>query len=139
MQLQQNKDELESLNIDIAVVTFETTAIAQKYARESGFSWPILIDESRQLYAAYGMERGGSWAIFGPSSWGGYVKLLLRGRKLRRPTGDVHQLGGDVLIDPSGVVQVHHVGQKPVDRPSVESLLDVVRNQSPGESDQGGN
>lgn len=132
--MQQHKDELDSLDIDVVVVTFESSAVAQKYARESGFPWPILIDASRQLYAAYGMDRGGLWAIFGPSSWWGYVRLLLRGRKLRRPTGDVHQLGGDVLIDPAGIVQVHHVGRTPVDRPSVESLLDVVRNEPPDES-----
>jgi hypothetical protein len=31
-----------------------------------------------------------------------------------------------VLIDPAGVVRVHHVGSGPADRPSIESLLRVL-------------
>lgn len=109
------------------VVTFEAGPLVLAYVKQAGLQWPLLIDESRSLYAAYGM-RDGRWRdIFGWSSWRIYMKLLLRGRKLRRPSGDVHQLGGDVLIDPSGIVRLHHVGSGPADRPSVQSLLQAVR------------
>lgn len=127
MQLQQHQGDVESLGVSVVVVTFESPAIAGNYARQTGFPWPILLDESRKLYRAYGMRRGGWWAVLGPSSWWGYLKLLLRGRKLRRPTDDIYQLGGDVLIDPPGTVRLHYVSRIPIDRPSVESLLDVVR------------
>ena len=129
MQLQQHRNDLESLSIAVVVVTFESPEIAENYAREAGFAWPILLDGSRELYQAYGMGRGGWWVILGPSSWWGYLKLLLRGRKPRRPTDDVHQLGGDVLIDPKGIVRLHHVSRTPLDRPSVESLLEAVRSR----------
>jgi hypothetical protein len=56
-----------------------------------------------------------------------YLKLLLSGRKLRAPSGDPRQLGGDVLVDPTGTVRLHHVGRGPADRPSVDTLLDAVR------------
>lgn len=135
MQLQQHETEISSLDVDVVVVTFESLSMAKNYRRETTFAWPILIDESRELYRAYGMDRGGWWAIYGPSSWWGYLKLLIRGRTLRRPTGDVHQLGGDVLIDPKGIVQVHQVGRKPVDRPAISSLLAVARNRSADEID----
>ena len=130
MQLQQHQSELESLGIAVVVVTFESPVIAENYARATAFPWPILLDRSRELYHAYHMDRGGWWVIFGPSSWWGYLKLLLRGRKLRRPTDDVHQLGGDVLIDPKGTVCLHHVSRTPIDRPSVESLLEAARNRN---------
>lgn len=128
--MQRHCDELESLGVEVVIVTFERAEIAKHYAGESASSWPILLDESRELYRAYGMERGGWWAVFGPRSWWGYLKLLLRGRTLHRPTDDVHQLGGDVLIDPQGTVRLHYVGRTPVDRPPVESLLEVVRSAS---------
>ena len=127
MQLQQHQDDVESLGVAVVVVTFESPAIAENYARETAFPWPILLDGSRELYRAYSMGRGSRWAVFGPSSWWGYLKLLLRGRKLRLPTDDVHQLGGDVLIDPGGTVRLHHASRIPIDRPSVESLLEAVR------------
>lgn len=111
----------------VAVVTFEVGPLAESYVRETRLEWPLLVDESRQLYAAYGMHRGTWWEIFGPASIWIYAKLLLRGRKLRRPHGDPSQLGGDVLIDPQGIVRLHHVGAGPADRPSVESLLHVIQ------------
>lgn len=101
--------------------------MAMSYVRDTGLTWPLLVDESRLLYAAYGMDRGGWWDIFGPQSWWAYCKLLFRGRRLQRSGSDVRQLGGDVLVDPQGKVRVHHVGSGPADRPSVTSLLDAVR------------
>jgi len=36
------------------------------------------------------------------------------------------QQGGNVLIDPNGIVRVHHVGRGPADRPSVDRLIAAV-------------
>ncbi len=109
------------------VVTFQGGPLAENYVRDTGLDWPLLIDKSRSLYRAYGMERGGLWHIWGPPAWWAYMKLLARGRRLRRITGDVFQLGGDVLIAPDGTIRVHHVGAGPADRPTVAELLAVVR------------
>lgn len=111
----------------VLVVTFEAGPVAMAYVKEANMNWPLLVDESRALYAAYGMDRGRWRDIFGWSAWSIYAKLLFQGRQLRRSSGDVRQLGGDVLIDPTGVVRLHHVGSGPADRPSVSSLLDLVR------------
>ena len=108
--------------------------MAEAYVRESNLSWPLLIDESLQLYRSYGMERDRWQDIFGLESITSYAKLMMRGRKPHMPVGDPYQLGGDVLIDPQGVVRLHHVGRGPADRPPVESILRVVRDsdqQSP--------
>ncbi len=131
MQLQQHQAELDELKVSVVVVTFELDPVAESYVRETGLPWPLLIDGDRKLYRAYGMDRGSTWSIFGPASWWAYLKLLFRGRKLKKSTGDVHQLGGDVLIDPTGVVRLHHVGSGPADRPSVQRLLDAIRSHAP--------
>ena len=70
MQLQQHQDVVESLGVAVVVVTFESPEIAENYARETAFPWPILLDGSRELYHAYGMTRGGWRVIFGPALWG---------------------------------------------------------------------
>ena len=127
LQLQQHADEITARGLQVAVVTFEDAARAQAYQKDVNLAWPLLIDADRGLYAAYGMHEGTTWEIMGPTSWSAYIKLMLRGRRPRRPTGNVHQLGGDVLIDPGGIVRVHHVSSGPADRPSVTSLLEVVQ------------
>ena len=124
--MRQQQHRLDELNTCVAVVTFELDHFAQAYVQQTDLSWPLLVDSTRALYRAYGMHRGSWKNIYGPSSWSEYGKLLMRGRTLRKPTGDVHQLGGDVLIDPQGIVRVHHVGSGPADRPSVDSILELV-------------
>ncbi len=134
--MQQHQSELDSLGVRVVVVTFQTALLAQRYDAEGDLPGPVLIDDRRQLYTAYGMERGNWWDIWGFASWMIYAKLLLRGRRLHLPTADVHQLGGDVLIDPDGIVRLHHVGQGPADRPDVRTIIDLVRHshQSEGSS-----
>jgi hypothetical protein len=126
-QLRQRADELERLGVDVLVVSFEAGSIVQAYARTTGLPFPIVVDAQRELYRAYGMLHGKKRDLFGPASVWVYLRLMLRGRRLRLPTGDPAQLGGDVLVDPAGRVRVHHVGSGPADRPAIGALLDVVR------------
>jgi len=121
--LRQHETEFKQLDVNIVVVTFEAGPVAETYVRQTGLSWPLLVDETRSLYAAYGSD----WEIFGPSSVWVYAKLLARGRKLHKTSGDVRQLGGDVLIDPNGMVRLHHVGSGPAYRPAISLLLETIR------------
>lgn len=114
------------MGLQIVVVTFEAREHAEEYVRVTGLRWPLLIDWRRALYSAYGMGRGRWSAIWGPANWWTYIRLIARGRRLRRPTGDIHQLGGDVLVDPAGRVALHHVGKGPADRPAVAALFERV-------------
>ncbi len=125
--MQQSAEEINRLGLDVLAVTFQPPEPAQAYIEETGWPWPLLVDTERTLYTAYGLPRGGYWAIWGPASWWGFLKLILKGRRLRPPAGDVYQLGGDVLIDPDGITRFHHVARTPVDRPPVESILEMVR------------
>ena len=111
----------------VAVVTFQAGPLVEAYVRETGLRWPILVDDGLSLYHAYGMEHGTWWYLWGPPSIWVYLKLMARGRWPKLPAGDVSQLGGDVLIDPTGIVRLLHVGNGPADRPAVDSILGVVR------------
>jgi hypothetical protein len=125
--LRRHEDEVKRLGLEIVAVTFEARERAEEYVRETGLRWPLLIDQRRILYSAYGMGRGRWSAIWGPATWWAYIRLIRRGHRLRRATGDIHQLGGDVLVDPAGRVALQHVGKGPADRPAVAALLDRVR------------
>ena len=115
------------MGLEIVVVTFEARGRAEEYVRETGLRWPLLIDRRRVLYSAYGMGRGRWLAIWGPATWWAYLQLIGRGYRLKRPTSDIRQLGGDVLVDPAGRVALHHVGEGPADRPAVAALFERVR------------
>lgn len=125
----------------LAVVTFEDHFLAGQYAAETGLTWPLLVDGQRTLYRAYGMGRTSTWRVWGPATWWAYAReLLWRGQRRHRPerTGaaaralDWAQAGGDVLIDPAGVVRLHRVGSGPADRPAVDEILAQVSAGDPG-------
>jgi len=121
--LQQYESELESLDVKVVVVTFEAGFLAKSYAEDTSLRWPLLIDSTRELYKDYDMLEASFWDTWGPRTWWAYLKQLSLGRFPRKSEGDISQRGGDVLIDPGGVVRFHHVGQGPGDRPSPKSIL----------------
>ena len=122
--MRQQESRLEELGIEVAVVTFDSSFMAQAYVEQTKLPWPLLVDTDRKLYRAYGMERGDWWSIYGPASIWQYMQLIFfRGRRIEKPGSDYRQLGGDVLIDPDGRVRFHHVSTSPHDRPTVEAIL----------------
>jgi len=109
--------------VKVAIVTFENDFLARAYAAETALAWPILVDDARALYEGYGMLRASFWDVWGPRTWWAYLRELARGGRLTASGGDICQRGGDVLIDPDGIVRMHHVGAGPADRPAVKTIL----------------
>jgi len=124
--LRDHETEFARHGVKVAVVTFENDFFARSYVAETGLDWPLLIDADRTLYQGYDMLSAGFWDVWGPSTWWVYAKELFKGQKLHKSEGDVMQRGGDVLIDPDGIVRLHHVGEGPADRPGVETILKLV-------------
>jgi hypothetical protein len=121
--LRDHDREFVRRGVRVAVVTFENDFFARAYAGETGLAWPILIDETRSVYAGYGMLQASFWDVWGPKTWWAYLREFARGGRLTKSGGDVCQRGGDVLIDPDGIVRLHHVGAGPADRPAVKTIL----------------
>jgi hypothetical protein len=124
--LRDREEELRGRTVRILVVTFENDFLARAYVEDTSLTWPLLVDDTRETYRAYGMLSASFWDIWGPKTWWAYLKEILKGGKLRKSEGDLSQRGGDVLIDPDGIVALHHIGAGPSDRPTVGSLLQRI-------------
>lgn len=107
------------------VITFESVAVS---ITGTGVLFPCYFDKDRVLYQKYGMYNAGFWDLWGPRTWWAYLCLLLKGRKMVKSKGDIQQRGGDVLVDPSGKVRFHHIGDGPADRPDLETIFKLVEN-----------
>jgi hypothetical protein len=122
------RDRLHELgDTEVAVITFAAPERVATYQRDLLAPLTVLVDPERTSYAAYGFERGSLRAVWGPKVWAEYGRLLVRGRRLRRIHEDTRQLGGDVVVDRSGRVAFLHRSVDPTDRPSLESLLALIR------------
>lgn len=124
--MREYEDEFSGRGVRIAVVTFENDFFARQYVAETGLTWPLLIDAGRDVYRGYGMLAASFWDIWGPATWRAYFQALRNGQTLKKSEGDVFQRGGDVLIDPRGIVRLHHVGSGPADRPAVAEILQHI-------------
>ena len=124
--MRDHEEEFSRRNVKIVVVTFEADLLSRSYVEETSLTWPLIMDGTLELYRSYGMLSASFWDIWGPKTWMAYLREIMKGEKLQKSEGDVMQRGGDVLIDPNGVVRMHHVGKGPADRPGVERILQIV-------------
>jgi peroxiredoxin len=88
--------------------------------------FPVLVDEERQAYRAWGLPRASFARIWlDPNVWRQYARLLSAGERLRGLGRDPRQLGGDFVIDRDGRVAYARPQQRD-DRPPVGQLITVV-------------
>jgi hypothetical protein len=122
------RDRLDDLgDAAVALVTFAPQRVLRGYRARLGLPYPVLSDEDRAVYRAYGLGRGPWWRVWGPATLRRYGQLLRRGRRLQRVGGDTLQLGGDVVVGRDGRVVMVHRSRGPADRPPVDDLVAAVR------------
>ena len=88
------------------------------------------LDEDLTLYRYFGMHKAGFWDLWGRRALWAYIRLIGRGKKMMKSSGDIYQRGGDVLLDPVNVVRFQRVANGPGDRPDPETLFRLVEEQS---------
>lgn len=127
MQLHQRLEEFRDKNIEIIVITFENEEKALNYQKDIELGMTMAIDQKREMYSYYGMEKAGFLDLWGFKSLKAYFIELLKGNFPKAAHGDIHQRGGNVLIDPNGMVRMHHIGKGPADRPKADDVLNIVK------------
>jgi hypothetical protein len=125
-QLCLHSKELLSLNTKVLIISDGTALGAHKWLEETCATFDLLLDRDRIAYDAYGLE----YSLY--RSWGiktmmAYGKLLFGGTKWRGIQGDSGQLGGDVVVDKDGIIQMICRSHDPTDRPGFEQILDVLK------------
>ncbi len=115
-------DAIKALNAEVLAIAFGTEYWARAWLAETQSPFPLLLDPAREAYRAYGAEYSlvRSWNL---KTVGRYVQLLLSGRSWRGIQGNSGQLGGDFIVDSSGIVRLAHPSYDPTDRPPVPQLL----------------
>ena len=125
-QLRQHQSELARLKVDVKVVTFDNDCMSQAYLRDTQLTWPLLIDSRQELYQAYGLLRASWWTLLNPVTILGYLKLMWLGVRPGWPGSDWQQLGGDVIIDPTGNIRLKHISHDPHDRPTIATIMEII-------------
>ena len=126
-------DRLDELgDAAVVLITFTRPRNLAGFRRQLGLRYPVLADETRARYRAYGLGRGRWWRVWSARTLGAYARLLRGGRRLERPTQDTRQLGGDFVVGPDGRLSFAYRSERPDDRPAVDTLVAAVRSARSG-------
>ena len=83
----------------------------------------VVADTERTLYRMLGAERGSSRQVWSAGTIRMYARLLRAGRRLRRPTEDIRQLGADAVIGHDGTIRYLSLPSTPDARPPIGELI----------------
>ena len=118
------RDHLEQFgDAHIAIVTFAAPERLAAYRDHLGLPFSVVSDVDRRLYALLGAIRGSNRQVWSYGTLRMYARLLRRGRRLTRPTEDVHQLGADAVVGRDGVLRYLSLPSTPDARPPISELI----------------
>ncbi len=85
-----------------------------------------MADLPKRFYTAFGIERGGMWAMFGPKVWAAGLRAALKGNFSRLSDGDLWIMPGVFLAKGDTIIwkhPFHHIGDHPDFNRIVERVL----------------
>lgn len=122
MQLYHHQAEFDALNTQIILLTYSGTFWLDAWRKNTDVPYPLLFDPSKEVYRQYGLGQS-IWGIFAPR----LIWYYMRGLHLPLAKGNPFQLGGDFIVDSTGILRYKHPSAEPTDRPSPEKLLAELR------------
>jgi len=114
----------------VLVITFEPPERIPFYVEAHGWPFAVVSDPTRAAYQAFGLGSAGWVTLFGPRVVLEYLGLMAKGYRPMGSDSDVHQLGGDFVIDADRRIVFAHRSNDPADRPAAEELLRALRSIS---------
>jgi hypothetical protein len=122
--LDRARKQFESAGVRLVLIGQLTPRHAAHFRRRQGIDLPVLADEHRSSYKAAGAKMGSVADLVGPKVVAKGILTTARTRKLQgRTLGHPAQLGGVMMIAPSGEVIWSHMAQDASDNASPREIL----------------
>ena len=125
--IKREVDQFRRLGCQVVMVAYSLVETASSWVQSCGFDYPFAVDTERALYTSLGLPR--SVLVWTIPALVKYAEQLRAGVKLL-PSGkgdDIHQMGGDFIVDSSGKLAYIYRGKTSYDRPTVNNLLATLK------------
>jgi hypothetical protein len=123
--LRDRYEEFEAKGAGVAAIGMGLTAMAADFREKHDIPFPLLVDRHRETHKALELKRGNLLEIVGPKQVARGLKAFVTGTSAGRPAPkqDVLQLGGALVVAPSGDVLYRHLATGAEDNAPVDDLL----------------
>lgn len=121
--MREREAEFTQRGVRIVAVSFESDARTREFQMQQRLPFQLLRDPGRVAYKHFGLERAAVQTILAPATVWYYIRRVLSGQRQGRASGDMYQLGGNVLLDSNGSALWVYRSNQPADRPSVDAIL----------------
>ncbi|KAM9840293.1 uncharacterized protein ACBR49_015695 [Aulostomus maculatus] len=117
---------LEARSVRVLVVSFASVPGARLWLEQTGCTFDMLLDPHRQVYRSFGL--GSSYSkVMNFSVLLQYSEFGAVDRDFPdvppHLLGDLYQMGGDFLLSEAGKVLLSHPSRNPLDRLSLQDVL----------------
>ncbi len=122
------REEFERAGASLVLIGQLTPRHAAHFRRRQQIELPVLTDKERQTYAIAGAKVGSLAELVGPKVIAkGALTTLRTGKVQGRTIGHPAQLGGAMVIAPSGEIVWSHMAKDASDNASPQEILRAIR------------
>jgi hypothetical protein len=130
VQLHRAQDQFEAAGARLVLVGMGTPRQAAWFSRKYAPGVTLLADDERRSYRAAGLHSGSVGDLLGPKSVVSGIRHAARSGVMQgRPTGNVAQLGGALVVAPGGELRFVHRSRHAGDSAEPDALLGAVRSE----------
>jgi hypothetical protein len=127
VQLHRAHERFEASGVELVLIGMGTPRQASWFRRKFAPSLTVLADEERRSYKAAGLGVGSAGDLLGPKSVVTGIKHAARSGVMQgKPTGNVAQLGGALVVAPGGEVRFEHRSTHAGDSAEPDTLLQAL-------------
>jgi hypothetical protein len=124
--LREHEDAFREKGASLAAIGLGDMRYAQIFRRESGITFPLLIDEQRRAYRAAGLRKGSLLHLLRKDNAIARKRAQSAGHRQRGLGKNPFQLGGSFVFGPGNVDLYVHISQTFGDNALPGLLLDAI-------------
>jgi len=128
VQLHRARKEFEAAGANLVLIGQANPRQAAHFRRRQKIELPVLADEKRQTYKLIGAKKASLGELLGPRMVAKGLRTSVEHRVVQgRTIGSPTQLGGALVIAPSGEIAYIHLAKDASDNATPRQLLEAVR------------
>ena len=126
VNLQQQQNQFNVANIKTVVIVMANPEEALDLVEKYQLTYPVLCDPQQQAYHLYEIPQGRPIQYIGPRTWLAGLRAMIRAG-IGKPSYDIKQMHGTVVITPSAEIIYRHIGKHSADYTPLADVLAATK------------